>query len=78
MKTMQWRSGYRDVSGACGKTPGPYADDALHFTAPGLSMRTGYAPLAANHSYSYASCLHAHPGLACPVPSIRDLMKNPG
>jgi hypothetical protein len=52
--------------------------DTLYFAAPGLSARAGCAPLAANHSDGYASCLHAHPALAHPAPSIRDRMKNPG
>jgi len=52
--------------------------DTLHFVVSGLFMRAGCAPWAANHSYAYASCLHAYPGLACPAPAIHDLMKNPG
>jgi len=50
----------------------------LPFAASGLSMRAGYAPSAANHSYGYAFCLHARPAIACPAPYIRNLMKNPG
>jgi len=56
----------------------PLRNNALHFAAPGLSARAGCTPLAANHSYGYAFCLHAHPALVHPAPSIRDHMKNPG
>jgi len=41
-------------------------------------MRAGYAPLAANHSYGYASCLHVRPVITCPALYIRNLIKNPG
>jgi len=60
------------------QTDMPLRNNALHFAAPGLSARAGCTPSAANHSYGYASCLHAHPALAHPAPSIRDHMKNPG
>jgi len=49
----------------------------LAFAASGLSMCTGYAPLASNHGEGHAFCLHAHPGITCPSPYIRNFMKNP-
>jgi len=52
--------------------------ESSHVAAPGVFSRAGCAPLAANHGDSHAFCLHAHPGRACPAPSIRNLMKNPG
>jgi len=48
---------------------------ALSFAASGLSMRAGYAPSAATHSFGYAFCLHARPGITCPAPYIRNPMK---
>jgi len=59
------------------RTDMPLRNNALHFAAPGLSARAGCTPLAANHSYGYAFCLHAHPALRFRRhPSA--IMKNPG
>jgi len=43
-----------------------------------LPMRAEYAPLAVNHGYGHAFCLHARPGITCTVPHIRNRMENPG
>jgi len=55
-----------------------FSHNGLSFAASGLSMRAEYAPSAAKHSYSYAFCLQERPGIACPAPAIRKLMKNAG
>ncbi len=55
--------------------PLPCVNNALPFAA---SMRAGYAPLAANHGYGHAFCLHARPGITCAAPPIRNRMENPG
>jgi len=67
-----------DESEAWPEMKGTIMNGALHFTAPDLFMRAGCAPLPAKHGGRHAFCSHSRPGLACPAPSIRDLMKNPG
>jgi len=67
-----------DESESWPEMKGDIMSNALYFAAHGLFMRAGCALWPANHGGGHAFCPHPRPGSACPAPSIRDLMNNPG